>query len=70
MTFKKEKRRPAGFYPSVFQILLSMLWGGNHTSIKVALDYSPPLQIGWMRFVSGGVVSVLYMFFKRECFLI
>ena len=70
MKLKKEQRRPAGFYPSVFQILLSMLWGGNHTSIIVALDYSPPLQIGWMRFVSGGIVTVIYMILKRESFLI
>ena len=70
MTIKHEKRKPAGFYPSIFQIFLSMLWGGNHTSIKVALDYSPPLQIGWMRFVSGGLVTVIYMCFRRESFLI
>ena len=70
MTVKHEKRKPAGFYPSIFQIFLSMLWGGNHTSIKVALDYSPPLQIGWMRFVSGGLVTVIYMCFRRESFLI
>ncbi|MEC9437881.1 MAG: hypothetical protein VX917_00425, partial [Chloroflexota bacterium] len=49
-----ERRKPAGLLPTVFQIFLSLLWGGNHVSIKASLEYASPLQVGWMRFVVGG----------------
>ena len=65
---EKDIRRPAGLLPTLFNIFLSFIWGGNNVSIKVALDYSPPLQIGWMRFVFGGLVTLGYMMYRRESF--
>ena len=35
MTIKHEKRKPAGFYPSIFQIFLSMLWGVIIQALKL-----------------------------------
>ena len=67
---EKDIRRPAGLLPTLFNIFLSFIWGGNNVSIKVALDYSPPLQIGWMRFVFGGLVTLGYMMYRRESFRI
>ena len=65
-----EKRKPAGLIPTAFQIFLSLLWGGHHVSIKASLDYGSPLQVGWMRFVLGGMVTFVYMLLRRESFLV
>ena len=61
-----DTRQPAGLAPSSFSVLLSLLWGGNQVSLKVALNYGAPLQVGWMRFVLGGIVTVAYMLARRE----
>jgi drug/metabolite transporter (DMT)-like permease len=36
-------------------LLLSVLWGGNAVAIKIGLLDAPPLRLGWMRFVLGGL---------------
>ena len=61
-----DPRRPAGAFASAFSLLLATLWGGNNVSIKTALDYGAPLQIGWMRFVLGAAVTLGYMLARRE----
>ena len=63
-----DKRKPAGLKPTVYQIYLSLLWGGNHVSIKASLEYGSPLQVGWMRFVLGGTVTLAYMLLRKESF--
>ena len=65
-----DARRPAGVFASAFSIFLSLLWGGLPVSIKASLEYGAPLQIGWMRFALGGVVTVTYMVAKGESFSI
>ena len=61
-----DARRPAGALPSAFSLFIATLWGGNNVSIKTALDYGAPLQIGWMRFVLGAAVTLGYMIARRE----
>ena len=63
-----EVRRPAGLIPSSFALLLASFWGGNNVSIKVALDYATPMQVGWMRFILGASVTLAYMIARREPF--
>ena len=63
-------RRPANLLASGFQVFLSLLWGGNHVSIKVSLEYAPPMQVGWLRFVLGGFITLGYMVLKKESFKI
>ena len=47
-------------------LLLSVLWGGNTVSIKVGLLDCPPLRLGWLRFVLGGLVVVAVALARRE----
>ena len=61
-----ETRRPAGLIPSGFALLLAMMWGGNNVSLKASLGHGAPMQVGWMRFVLGGVVTLAYMLVMRE----
>ena len=62
----EEIRRPAGLIPSGFALLLATLWGGNNVSLKASLGYGEPMQVGWMRFVLGGAVTLAYMLARRE----
>ena len=61
-----EVRRPAGLIPSGFALLLATMWGGNNVSLKASLQYGAPMQVGWMRFVLGGIVTLAYMLARRE----
>ena len=61
-----ETRRPAGLIPSGFALLLATMWGGNNVSLKASLEYGAPMQVGWMRFVLGGIVALGYMLARRE----
>ena len=65
-----ETRRPAGLFASSFALFTAVLWGGNNVSIKVALERGSPMQIGWIRFVLGAVVTVAYMVARRESFTV
>ena len=61
-----ETRRPAGPIPSGVALLMATMWGGNNVSLKVSLAYGAPMQVGWMRFVLGGLVTLVYMLARRE----
>ena len=61
-----EARRPAGLMPSGFALLLATLWGGNNVSLKASLQFGAPMQVGWMRFILGGIVTLAYMLVRRE----
>ena len=63
-----DPRRPAGLFGSAFSIFIALLWGGLPVSIKSSLKYGEPLQIGWMRFALGGLVTLAYMVIRRESF--
>lgn len=63
-----DPRRPAGLIQSAFSIFISLLWGGLPVSIKTSLKYGAPLQVGWMRFILGGLVTLVYMAARRESF--
>ncbi len=62
----KELRRPTGLFSSGFTLLLATLWGGNNVSLKASLEYGAPMQVGWMRFILGGAVTLAYMTVRGE----
>jgi drug/metabolite transporter (DMT)-like permease len=41
-------------------VLLSALWGANPVAVKLGLLDAPPIRLGWMRFLLGGVVIFLW----------
>lgn len=63
-----ERRRPLSLGAGGFAFLLSLLWAGQPISLKAGLADAPPLRIGWMRFVLGLVVVVLWAVAARQSF--
>jgi drug/metabolite transporter (DMT)-like permease len=49
-------------------LLLSALWGGNTVAIKIGLEDAPPLALGWMRFVLGGLCVLAWGWWTRAPF--
>ena len=49
----------------LFALFLSILWSGNPIAIKSGLDDAPALRLGWMRFVAGGIVVLIWAIYVR-----
>ena len=47
-------------------LLLTGFWGGYPASVKIGLKYSPPLRLGWMRFVVGGIVVLFWALISKK----
>ncbi len=58
--FPPGSRRPLTWRAGLFALLLATLWSGNNVAIKLGLADAPPLRLGWMRFVVGGLVVCLW----------
>jgi|TARA_B100000959_G_C14967827_1_gene618511 drug/metabolite transporter (DMT)-like permease len=54
------RRRPLDLKAGVFVFFVSTLWSGNSIAIKAGLDYAPALRLGWMRFVVGSIVILIW----------
>jgi len=50
---------------ALFALLLSILWSGNNVAIKAGLRDAPPLRLGWMRFLVGGIVVLAWALVSR-----
>ena len=59
-------RRPLTLRAGLFALLLSALWGGNPVAIKAGLADAPPLRLGWLRFVIGGIVVLAWALVTRR----
>ena len=51
---------------TAFALFLAALWGGNAVAIKAGLDDAPPLRLAWMRFVVGGLVTIVWALWTRQ----
>jgi drug/metabolite transporter (DMT)-like permease len=49
-------------------LTLAALWGGNPVAAKAGLDDAPPLRLGWMRFVLGTVVVLVWAIATKQSF--
>ena len=65
-----DQRRPLTGGATGFALLLAALWGGNPVAAKAGLDDAPPLRLGWMRFVLGAIVVLIWAAATRQSFRI
>lgn len=65
-TRPSDRRRPLSLRSGLFAFTLSTLWAGNTISIKAGLEDAPPLRLGWMRFVLGGIVVLTWAIATRQ----
>jgi len=63
-----EKRTNPDKKGIILAFILSVLWSGNPISIKIGLEDAPPLRLGWMRFILGGIVAILWALYNKEKF--
>ena len=63
-----DRRKPLTLGAGAFAFFLSALWGGQPVSLKAGLDDAPPLRIGWMRFVIGAVVVLIWAVIAKQSF--
>ena len=66
MSTNSEKRIKPDKKGVILAFILSILWSGNPISIKVGLEDAPPLRLGWMRFILGGIVAILWALYNKE----
>ncbi|MEC7837993.1 MAG: DMT family transporter [Chloroflexota bacterium] len=64
----KEKRVSPDKKGIALAFFLSILWSGNPISIKIGLADAPPLRLGWMRFLLGGIVAIIWALYNKEKF--
>ena len=50
---------------AVAAILISVMWGGNTPSIKVALEGMPPLALAGVRFILGALTVLAWILVAR-----
>lgn len=59
------QRRPLSPRAGAFAVILGIFWSGNSIAIKAGLDYAGPLRIGWMRFVAGALVTLVWALYTK-----
>lgn len=67
-TPSSDQRRPLAGGGLGLALTLAALWGGNPVAAKAGLDDAPPLRLGWMRFVLGTVVVLLWALATKQSF--
>ena len=63
-----DRRKPLTLKAGGLAFLLASLWGGLPIAVKAGLDDSPPLRLGFMRFVLGMVVVLIWAVVTRQSF--
>ena len=61
----QKDRKNLSFKSASLDLLLSFLWGGHPTALKIAIPYAPPIRQGWMRFVVSGIVIFFWSRYKK-----
>ena len=63
-----DRRKPLTLRAGGLAFLLASLWAGLPIAVKAGLDDSPPLRLGFMRFVLGMVVVLIWAVVTRQSF--
>ena len=61
----QKERKNLSFRAASLDLVLSFLWGGHPTALKVALPYAPPIRQGWMRFVISAIVILFWARYNK-----
>ena len=61
----QKERKNLSFRAASLDLILSFLWGGHPTALKIALPYAPPIRQGWMRFVISAIVILFWARYKK-----
>ncbi|MDA0596204.1 MAG: DMT family transporter [Chloroflexi bacterium] len=67
---KKIERQPLSMKAGTFALLLAILWAGNPVANKAGLDDAGPLRLGYLRFILGAIVVLIYAIATKQSFRI
>ena len=63
-----DRRKPLNLSAGSLAFLLASLWAGLPIAVKAGLEDSPPLRLGFMRFVLGMIVVIIWAIIARQSF--
>ena len=63
-------RRPLSLKAGGFALLLSTMWAGNPVANKAGLEDAGPLRLGYLRFILGAIVVLIYAIATKQSFKI
>ncbi|HIK89575.1 MAG TPA: DMT family transporter [Dehalococcoidia bacterium] len=63
-------RRPLSLKAGALGLLLSTMWAGNPVATKAGLEDAGPLRLGYLRFILGAIVVLVYAIATRQSFKI
>jgi drug/metabolite transporter (DMT)-like permease len=56
----EQPHKPLTLPAAAFALFLSTIWSGNSIAIKAGLDHAPPLRLGYLRFITGAIVVLIW----------
>ena len=65
-----DRRKPLNLSAGSLAFLLASLWAGLPIAVKAGLEDSPPLRLGFMRFILGMIVVIAWAIVARQSFKI
>jgi drug/metabolite transporter (DMT)-like permease len=63
-----QPRRPLSLKAGAFSLLLSTMWAGNPVANKAGLEDAGPLRLGYLRFILGAIVVLIYAIATKQSF--
>ena len=70
VSIEKIERQPLSMKAGAFALLLAILWAGNPVANKAGLDDAGPLRLGYLRFILGAIVVLIYAIATKQSFRI
>ena len=65
-----DQRQPLSLKAGGFSLLLSTMWAGNPVANKAGLEDAGPLKLGYLRFILGAIVVLVYAVSTKQSFKI
>ncbi|HCI85920.1 MAG: hypothetical protein CL731_01570 [Chloroflexi bacterium] len=63
-----DQRRPLSVKAGALALTLSTMWAGNPVANKAGLEDAGPLRLGYLRFILGAIVVLVYAIATRQSF--